>query len=98
MFWVGLECAACFSCLCVESYEEFVCEGDADDFGRLAGGGEAFAEGDEVWFVAATNAGDDEEEIADGGASSSDGAFALMFAAVLGQGREASELGDGLVG
>ena len=73
-------------------------ECDADDFGWLSGGGEALAEGDEVWFVSATDAGDDEEKVADGGAASSDGAFALMLAAVLGQGSEAGELGGGLVG
>ena len=75
-----------------------MCERDADDLGWFSSCVESFSEGDEVWLVAATDAGDDEEEIADGGAASSDGAFALMLSAVLSQRREAGELGDGLMG
>src|SRR6185312_2247929 len=41
---------------------------------------------------------DDEEDVAHGSASSADGAFALMFSAVAGEGRESGEFGGGLVG
>jgi hypothetical protein len=40
----------------VESDEQLVGQGDADDFGRFAGCGEALPEGDEVGFVAADDA------------------------------------------
>jgi len=83
---------------CVEADEEFVCKGDADDFGRFSLVGEAVAEGDEVGFVAAGDAGDDEEDVAQLGASSSDTALPLALSAILSEGRETGEFGGGLVG
>ncbi len=41
---------------CVQTYEEFVGEGDADDFGRFSLVAESFPEGDEVRFKAACDA------------------------------------------
>ena len=80
----------------VEADQQLVGECDADYLWGLAC--KSLSEGDEVGFVAGGDAGDDEEDLADGGSSSADSSPALMFAAVLSQGREACELGDGFVG
>ena len=82
----------------IESGEQFVCEGDADDAFWLAGGGEPGVEVAEVRFVLADDLGDEEEDGANGGASAADRSFAFGLAAVLGDGGDAGELGDGLVG
>jgi hypothetical protein len=55
-------------------------ERDADDFEWFAGGAEALLESEEVGFVAADDAGHDEQDFADRGASSADTAPALMLA------------------
>ncbi len=49
----------------VEPDEQFVSQGDAHDFGRLAGGSEPLLEEDEVGLVTADYAGDDEQDFAD---------------------------------
>ena len=84
-----MEFVACFSCLGVESYEEFVGERDADDLGRFAGPCEPLPEGDEVWFVAARTAGGEEQEFAHSGPAAGDGAPPLLSSTVLSQGSEA---------
>ena len=68
------------SCLCVEPYQELVCQGDADNLRWFAGGAEALLEGDEVRFVAPHHAGHDEQDFADCGAASAHRALALMLA------------------
>ena len=90
------EALAGLSGLGVEADQQLVGECDADYLWGLAC--KSLSEGDEVGFVAGGDAGDDEEDLADGGSSSADSSPALMFAAVLSQGREACELGDGFVG
>jgi hypothetical protein len=66
----------------VKSYEQIVGQGDADDFGRFAGGAEAPLEGDEVRFMAAHNAGSDEPDFPHRGAAAADRALALLLARV----------------
>ena len=80
------------SCFGVEAEQEFVCDGDAGDFGRLSGEGEALVEGGEVGLVACGDAGDDEEDFADRCATSADGAFSAMVAAVAVQRGEAGRV------
>jgi hypothetical protein len=53
---------------------------------------EPLLEGDEVRFVTAYHAGDDEQDFAHRGAASAGDAFALMFAAVVGHGATPASL------
>jgi hypothetical protein len=64
----------------VKSDEQFVGYGDADDFGRLAGGAQALLEGDEVRFVPSDHAADDEQDFADCRAASAHRSFSLVLA------------------
>ena len=94
---LSMEQLSDFSRLGVEPHQQFVGQGDADDFGWFAGGAETLLEGDEVRLVTAHDAGHDEQDFADRGAASAYGALALVFAAVLGQRGHAGQLGNFLV-
>jgi hypothetical protein len=87
-----------FSSLGIEPYQQLVRQGDADHLWRFAGGAEALLEGDEVRLVTAHHAGHDEQDFADRSASSTHDTLALVFARVVGQRGDPSQLGDGLVG
>ncbi len=64
----------------IEANEQFVGDCDTHHFGWLAGSAKALLEGDEVRFIAGDDAAHDEQDVADGGATSTNGAFALVFA------------------
>ena len=78
----------------VEDDEELAQAGGGDDFGRLAllfeSLGEAFDDRVVVFGVESRHV----EDVAEGPASSADGAFAGSFAAVVGVGRDADQGGD----
>ena len=48
----------------VEADQQLVGQGDADYLGRLAGGAQPLAEGDEVGLITAHHAGHDEQDLA----------------------------------
>src|SRR5580692_9514607 len=50
----------------IQSDEQFVSQGDADDLGWFSGGTESLLKSDEVRFVAAYHAGNDEQDLAHG--------------------------------
>src|SRR5438034_137330 len=83
---------------CVEAYEEFSGESDADDHFGFSLIEQALAEVGEGWIVPAGEVCDEEEDGADGVSAAADGSLACTFAAVIGDWSEADELGDGLVG
>ncbi len=64
----------------VETDEQLVCHGDADDFGWFAHGTKTLLEGLEVRFVTRDYAAYDEQDVADGRAASAHHAFALVLA------------------
>jgi len=86
------------ACAGVESREEFVGDGDANDFRRFSGGAEAFFEGDEVGFVTGDDGADDEEDIPERAAATADASFADCESGVACQWGESGEFGDGFVG
>src|SRR5581483_4373918 len=79
----------------VEEDEKFSGDSGEGDFGRLAGGAEFLEEGlEEVVFADGGEAGE-VEEAAGGGAAASDVALAAELAAVVVEGSQAREFGDG---
>ena len=73
-------------------------ERDANDFGRFSGGAETLLEGNEVRFVTACHAGDDEQDFAHRCSSAAHGTLALVLARVVGYGGYAGQFGDGFAG
>ena len=79
---------------CVEGGDHLAHDGDDDDLGLLAGGGEAIAEGFEGWVVAAGAERGHVEDIADRPAASVDAAGSFELAAVVVVRGETDEGGD----
>ena len=69
-----------------------------DDYFGLSGGLQPLPEGGEVRAVSGDDAGDDEEDAAGSCTAAVDRAAAASLAAVVGEGAEADELADGVLG
>src|SRR5690242_20613362 len=79
---------------CVEHGDHLAHDGDDDDLGLFAGGGETIAEGLEGWVIAAGAEGGHVEDVADRPAASVDAAAAFELAAVAVIRGETDEGGD----
>src|ERR1700685_1150890 len=77
----------------VEPYEKLSGQSDADGFLGLSGSGEGLVEFAEVGFMAADQFGEDEQDRSHVGAATEDRAFAFDFSTVVGERRQADELG-----
>src|SRR5690242_1734436 len=92
------ELDARIACFCIEDDEQFAGERDADDHLFLAGLLQPLMEGSEVRIVPGDDAGNEEEDDARSCAATAHRSAASALAAVVGQRRQADQLGDGLVG
>lgn len=86
------------SCFGVENDQELAGERDANDHFGLSGLDEALMKGCQMRIVPCGEARDQEEDGSRSGAAAAYGTPAGSLAAVIGDRREAGELGDGLVG
>jgi len=82
----------------VETDEEFSSDRDADDHFGFSGFGELAVEGAEALIEAPDDIGDEEENRSDAGAATLDMSPAGLGAAIVGERRQAGELGHGLIG
>src|SRR4029078_142049 len=83
---------------CVEANEEFSGQGDTDDHFFLSSFDELLVEGGQARIVSTRNIGDHEDARSNAGASGTDMSLSDPGAAVVGKWRQASQLGNRLVG
>ena len=94
----GLSSCACkffagVACFCVEPDEELSGESDAHDLFEFAGFVQPAVEVGELRHISANDLGDGEEDGSDMGSSAAHRPLSLAFAAIVGDGREARQLG-----
>src|SRR5204863_5829219 len=86
------------ACFGVEPDEQFARQCDADDHLFLACSHQSGAELGKTFVVSCCDGGDEEQDGAYCGATTSDVALALVFATVVSERRETDKLGNGFVG